>query len=109
MFVNEHMEKMQMGISIKTVQMNDASEKKWEKNMVKFEERAKTFTEFLSKSAMTNDEQHDIGFNFCRVMPHSPAHTENWKLIGPNFRCIYPLYKLGFSLLLHVTSSLFVF
>lgn len=77
MFVNEHMEKMQMEISIKTVQMNDASEKKWEKNMVKFEERTKTFTEFLSKSATTNDEQRDIGFNFCRVMPHSPAHTEN--------------------------------
>lgn len=31
MFVNEHMDKMQMEISIKTVQMNDASEKKWEK------------------------------------------------------------------------------
>lgn len=63
------------------------------KNMVKFEERTKTFTEFLSKSAMTNDERHDIGFNFCRVMPHSPAHTENSldRILG-----VFILYNVRF-------------
>lgn len=82
MFVNEHMEKMQMEVSIKTVQMNDASEKKGKTNMVKFEVTSEREIKLLlsfrnqPRWMMNNTTLVSVSAKSCRIAP--PTLKTHW-------------------------------